>query len=534
MRYRTGLFTVCVADEVLSTVLRPLTRALMALPLLVLIGCTINPVTGERQVSIVSAADELAIGAAQYAPSRQMQGGDYILDPELSAYVAEVGNRLADVSDRNLPYEFVVLNNSVPNAWALPGGKIAVNRGLLVELDSEAELAAVLGHEIVHAAARHGAQAMQRGLLLQGAVLVTTAATQRGNYSNLAVGAASLGAQLINQRNSRGAELESDEYGMLYMSRAGYDPAAAVTLQQTFLRLSSERAEPGWLEGLFASHPPSSERVERNLAMSAELPRGGEVGRDRYREAIGELLANQAAYDSFDQGRRALVDGRTNEAETLALEALRLYGEEANFHALIGDIALEESRFADADAHFRDALARNDRFFYFPLQLGTALLRQNEVSAAQTQFEASLTFLPTADAHFGLGQALERQGNMVQALEHYRQAAGASSQAGQAAQDAVVRIDLPSNPGAYIRVRTGLDAEGQLRVELANPTRLPVADIGLVIRFVDTDGNIRTVRRTITSTLPPNGAQIYNTGLGPFTSDGSFEVTLDGGRIIPP
>ena len=86
-----------------------------------------------------------------------MQGGAYVVDPELNRYVREVGARLARASDRALPYEFVVLNNSTPNAWALPGGKIAVNRGLLVELDNEAELAAVLGHEIVHAAARHGA-----------------------------------------------------------------------------------------------------------------------------------------------------------------------------------------------------------------------------------------------------------------------------------------------------------------------------------------------------------------------------------------
>jgi predicted Zn-dependent protease len=134
-----------------------------------LCGCVINPVTGDRELALVSADQEIAIGEQQYAPSQQMQGGQYELDSELTSYVASVGQKLAAVSDRDLPYEFVVLNSSVPNAWALPGGKIAVNRGLLNELNSEAELAAVLGHEIVHAAARHGALAMQRGLLLQGA-----------------------------------------------------------------------------------------------------------------------------------------------------------------------------------------------------------------------------------------------------------------------------------------------------------------------------------------------------------------------------
>jgi predicted Zn-dependent protease len=201
----------------------------------VLGGCVVNPVTGERELALVSAADEVAIGEAQYAPSRQMQGGDYVIDPALTRYVASVGQRLAAVSDRALPYEFVVLN---------PGGKIAINRGLLMELGSEAELAAVLGHEIVHAAARHGALAMQRGMLLQTAVLATAAATGRGDYSGIAVGAATLGAQLINQRNGREAELESDYYGMVYMSRAGYDPQAAVTLQETFLSQVMTRRLP--------------------------------------------------------------------------------------------------------------------------------------------------------------------------------------------------------------------------------------------------------------------------------------------------
>src|SRR5690606_24843525 len=239
-------------------------------------GCVINPVTGDRELALVSADQEIAIGEQQYLPSRQMQGGDYVVDRELTAYVSQVGQRLAAVSDRNLPHEFVGLNNSVPNAWALPAGKIAVNRGLLMELDNEAELAAVLGHEIVHAAARHGALAMQRGLLLQGVLVAASVATSDDDYSNLAVGAASIGAQLINQRHGRDAELESDLYGMRYMSKAGYDPRAAVSLQETFVRLSQGQGEQGWLAGLFASHPPSQERVERNRQTAAQLPMGGE------------------------------------------------------------------------------------------------------------------------------------------------------------------------------------------------------------------------------------------------------------------
>ena len=138
--------------------------------LVAMTGCAVNPVTGKNELSLVSEATEISIGNKQYLPSRQMQGGDYKVSPQVVTYVRNVGQKLAAVSDRDLPYEFNVINDSVPNAWALPGGKIVVNRGLLVELKSEAELAAVLGHEIVHAAARHGAKGMERGMMLQGAI----------------------------------------------------------------------------------------------------------------------------------------------------------------------------------------------------------------------------------------------------------------------------------------------------------------------------------------------------------------------------
>jgi predicted Zn-dependent protease len=310
-----------------------------------LAACTINPVTGNRELALISADQEIEIGQQQYGPSQQMQGGDYSFDPALTAYVRGVGTKLAAVSDRALPYEFVVLNSSVPNAWALPGGKIAVNRGLLTELHSEAELAAVLGHEIVHAAARHGAIAMQRGLLLGVVVSGMQSAARGGNFAGLAVGAAGVGAQLISQRNGRENELEADQYGMQYMSRAGYDPSAAVTLQETFVRLSQQNGgDQGRLAALFASHPPSTERVEKNRATAATLPKGGDMGRERYQAATAALRQRQPAYDAYDKGRAALAENKPADAERFAQEATRLLPAEAQFHALLGDIATTRRR----------------------------------------------------------------------------------------------------------------------------------------------------------------------------------------------
>ncbi len=192
---------------------------------------------------------------------RQSQGGDFLIDPELTAYVQSVGKRLAAQARRKdeLQFEFNVLNDSTPNAWGLPGGKIAINRGLLTELQSEAELAAVLSHEIVHADAAHGARAQSKGMLTQigaiaGMVLINSKVDSSAGQQAAAIIPA-LGAQLISMKYGRDAERESDRYGMQYMSEAGYDLQGAIQLQQTFVRLSEGRPD-NRMSTLFASHPP--------------------------------------------------------------------------------------------------------------------------------------------------------------------------------------------------------------------------------------------------------------------------------------
>src|SRR4029453_9363908 len=142
-------------------------------------------------------------------------------------------------------------------------------------------LAAVLGHEIVHAAAGHGAQAQTRGTFLQGGLGLAQLGVVMGGVDDqvgsLLMGGSGLGAQLVTMRYGREAELESDLYGTRLMKAAGYDPKAAGSLQETFVRLS-EGKKQNWLQGLFASHPPSQERVAKNRETVAALGAGGDLG----------------------------------------------------------------------------------------------------------------------------------------------------------------------------------------------------------------------------------------------------------------
>jgi predicted Zn-dependent protease len=493
-------------------------------------ACTINPVTGERELAIVSAEDEVAIGIQQYFPSQQMQGGEYLRDPALTRYVQGVGNRLGDVSDRALPYEFVVLNHSTPNAWALPGGKIAINRGLLLELNSEAELAAVLGHEIVHAAARHGAQSMQRGILLQSAVLIAAMGTRDDDYSELVVGAAGLGAQLINMRHGREAELEADAYGMQYLSRAGYDPRAAIDLQETFVRLSGGRDGGGRFAGLFASHPPSAERVAQNRATAATLPATGTLGGEAYMSATANLRRDAPGYASLDAAAAALGEGDLALARREAEAALARIPDEAQVHGLIGDIEMADGRPAQALSRYEQALARNGRFFRFHAGKGDAHLALDQIAQAESAYQASIGLLPTAGAYLGLGRIAEARGNVALALEHYGRAAEAPGRTGTEARTAGIRLDLPQNPERYLAVATGLDANGRLLVEIRNRTEIEVAGIELTVSYVD-GGQARLVRRALEGTLAAGGAQRFATGLGPFASSADYAVAVEAARV---
>ncbi len=482
----------------------PIMKKLLAailLPAAILTGCATNPVTGKKEFNIVSEQQELAIGNQQYAPMRQAQGGDYVVDPRLSAYVEEVGQRLASVSDRKLPYEFKILNSSVPNAWALPGGKIVINRGLLTALHSEAELAAVLGHEITHAAARHGARAMSRGMLLKGALMGAIIASQGKDYAQLAQIGANIGGQLITQKFSRDNEREADYYGMQYMSRAGYDPQGAVELQKTFVKLFEKRS-PDWLSGLFASHPPSVERVQNNIKTAAGLPKGGEIGTTRFQSQIARLMRAKPAYDAYDEGRKAFAKGDLNSARALANQAIAIEPREGHFYALLGDIEFKQHRPHAAKAYYDKAISNNDNFFYYYVRRGEVneMLHQN--SQAKQDLQKSLSLLPTADAYNALGILARNEGDYAHAKAYFAKAAQDSKgEAGKAAYAALVELDLADNPQKYIGVRAAQGRAGNIIVELSNPTPRAVSGIVLGIEVADNTGRMRRLNKSLNGVL---------------------------------
>lgn len=402
-------------------------------------ACTINPVTGEQEFTLLSPQQEIALGQQNYGPSQQSQGGLYAVDPTLSIYINLVGQKLARVSDNpDLPYEFVVINNDVPNAWALPGGKIAINRGLLLHLEDEAQLAAVLGHEIVHAAARHSARQMTQNALLGLGVAVLGELNRDSEYVGLINGGASIGAAAWQSRYGRENELEADDYGMIYMARAGYDPVAAIELQEIFVSLNKSR-EPNFLAGLFASHPPSQARVEANRRHAKEL-NGNVRNREEYQRAIQQIKRDKPAYDLQQQAIEAAGNKNVQRALSLINQATDRQGQEHLFWETKGHIQRLAEDMNGARQSYSRSIALYSGYFRPYLSRGALFLQDKNFILAEQDLLASERRLPTQTTSYLLGQATLGLGKRNDAIQHFQRAAQAGGEVGKAAQTELQKL----------------------------------------------------------------------------------------------
>lgn len=316
---------------------------------------------------------------------------------------------------------------------------------------------------------------------------------------------------------------------MQYMSEAGYDPAGAIRLQETFVRLSEGR-KSDWVSGLFASHPPSQARVDANRATAATLPPGGKVGEDAYRLAMQKTRDSKAAYDAYDEGRKALSDEKPEEALALADKALDGFPAEANFHALRGDIRLLEKNYEWAITNYTRAIDRRDGFFYYHLQRGLANNELNNTDDAVRDLERSVELLPTAPAYLALGDIAEQRGQTAEAIKYYKVVAKAGGEYGAEATTALARLELPTNPSGYIARQCSADASSNLIVSVQNQTELTVAGVEVAISYSD-GGRQRVVRRSIRGQIAPGQIASVNTGLGPYTS-GSCPVEVVAAQIV--
>lgn len=279
---------------------------------LALTGCATNPVTGRREVSLMSPQQERVLGQQEAAKVAQQIG--LVQDAALVTYVRQLGNRLAAQSPRrDVDYQFFVADMAEPNAFALPGGYIYVSRGLLAFTNSEDELANVIGHEIGHVAARHAAQRQTRATgvgiaTVLGTILAGLAGGGEAAQAASQVGQAA-GAGLIASYG-RDQERQSDEIGQQLAASSGWDPVGMArflaTLEKETALQPGTTPRPGYLD----SHPALGERVQTNAARAAQLRRAppapiAATPAEFYRRLDGLLVGNDPSQGVF-RGQRFL------------------------------------------------------------------------------------------------------------------------------------------------------------------------------------------------------------------------------------
>lgn len=215
-----------------------------------------NPVTGEKQKVSLTVEQEIALGL-QSAPQFKEQFGGLYPDGKLRGYVETVGRRLVDMTEAGKsPYEFkfhLLADQQTVNAFALPGGQIFITYALFNRLNSEDQLAGVLGHEIGHVINRHGAEHIAKQNLTEGLIRATDVATGNPNEISRFVG------NMINMKYGRDDEFESDEYGVKYMAQANYNPEAMIEVMKILQEASGGGEQPEFL----STHPNSENRIER-------------------------------------------------------------------------------------------------------------------------------------------------------------------------------------------------------------------------------------------------------------------------------
>jgi metalloendopeptidase OMA1, mitochondrial len=242
---------------------------------LLLEACTTVPVTGRRELNFISADQEMQLGLSSFDQLKTNTPVSH--DPALNAQVQRVGRRIAAVAGKDLPnaqWEFVVFDSPEANAFCLPGGKVGVYTGILPVTKDDAGLATVLGHEIGHAVAHHGASRMSQAQLTQagGQLLGSSLSTSDPQVQTLAMAAYGVGAKVgLELPYDRKQESEADHIGLIYMAQAGYDPKAAIAFWERFAQYNQQHGGQGGMAFL-RTHPLDSVRIAQ---LQSWLPEAG-------------------------------------------------------------------------------------------------------------------------------------------------------------------------------------------------------------------------------------------------------------------
>lgn len=363
-----------------------------------LAGCATNPVTGKSQFMLMSESGEVDLDR-KYAPHQFSSNFGAVQDANLNRYLSELGMNMAVLTHRPaMPYNFRVLNMVDVNAYTFPGGSMGFGRGLMLGLGDEAEIAAVIGHELGHVNARHTAQLQTRGILAQ--LIVAGAAAYVGHKKGDDAGAITAGIGMIGSnallcKYSRNHEREADALGMEYMVRANYNPAGMIGVMDAFRKMQKEK--PNIVEVLFSTHPMSEERyktavsrVESNYAHAKGFPRN----REKYMDNTASLRRNKTAIENMQKGEGLMGQSKFPDAEAALKAALVQMPDDYAGLLLMASCCAAQKKLSEAEKYAQQAHAVYPEEPLAQSVLGVIRTKKGEYGKALNDFSSYEKALP--------------------------------------------------------------------------------------------------------------------------------------------
>jgi predicted Zn-dependent protease len=386
-------------------------------------GCATDPVTGKSQLMLVSEQMEIDIDKKN---SPHQFSTDYGIsqDRALNGYLEATGKRLAATSHRpGMPYSFHVVNATYVNAYAFPGGSIAATRGILLDLENEAELAALLGHEIGHVNARHTAEQMSKGMLTQAVLagISVYANYQMPGYDQLISQLGMMGAGALLASYSRDNEREADALGMAYLARSGYGTDGFIGLMDMLNTMSKHKTNS--FELLFATHPMSDERY-RTAVKTAQSRFGyakdQPVFRERYMDHTAKLRTRKDAIEAMQAGEKEMGKQNFIQAERFLKTALDRAPNDYAGLCLMAKCKLARNRARDALSYAEKAVRVYPTEAQARHLAGYSKIKLKRYGEAYEDFITYEKFLPgNPNTVFFMGLSLEGMGRVESSANQY-------------------------------------------------------------------------------------------------------------------
>lgn len=404
-------------------------------------GCATSPVTGETILVGMSEAQEKQTDA-QVAPHQFSQDLGAIQDEAVNGYVAGIGQRMGTLTHRpQMPYSYRVLNANYVNAYTFPGGAMGVTRGILADLDDEAQLAALLGHELGHVNARHAAQRQGQNLVAQAALAGLNVAAQSSDWGGLMSMGGQIGASALLAGYSREHEREADALGQEYLVKAGYPATGMVRLHQ--LLVAEEKSAPSLLQTMFSTHPMSSERMQAAQAAADaryRISNSLDARRERFMDSTASLRRIRPTIDACKNGETAMAARQYPKAQAEFQTALARTPRDYASNLRMAQCLQAQGQTAKAVDYADNAREIYPQEAQAYKLAGVLALQQRDAGRAYQNLDRFDRLLPgDAGITFLKGISLEGMGNRQAAAQHYA-AYLRQSQQGNAAQYSYNRL----------------------------------------------------------------------------------------------